>query len=76
METTSITIMDGPCGTSLYPYVSTRDIFERDGAQFYTLTSVKHTPLVKFSTYKEAVEYMESIDENVIITRKPLFEDT
>lgn len=61
-QTHAVTVMDGPFGTSLYPYYE---------SGFCSLTSVEHTPLGRYSSYYEAYAAMNDKDfpANVEINR-------
>lgn len=67
-----ITIMDGDF-CSLYPYILDAEDL-KDGPRRYTLTHVKHTPLLKTSSSTEAQAFMETITEQEVLKHKPHFE--
>lgn len=62
----AITIMDGKF-VSLYP--------KCDQENIYTLSSVEHTPTRKFSTAKEATDFMKTINKKYIQSQIPKFEE-
>lgn len=71
-QTTSITIMDGNIGVSLYPFIKNEETHVKNGAEYYTLTSVKHTPMHKTKNINDLKQF--SIDD--IKKRIPKFENT
>ena len=67
-----ITIMDGDF-CSLYPYVLGKNDLH-SGPRRYTLTHVRHTPLMKSQNFQDAEQFMENVSEKDVDARRPLFE--
>lgn len=66
---TALTIMDGALA-SFYPY---HDDSNSEN-QYFTLTSVRHTPLKKFRDIQEARTFIRTISEKEVEKKRPLFE--
>ena len=72
-EIIGLTIMDGNF-CSLYPYI----LDERDyhsGRRRYTLTHVEHTPLFSSTSFEDAQNFLNGVNEEQVRTRVPLFEN-
>lgn len=66
---TALTVMDGPFA-SFYPFQDVKHPLE----QFFTLTSVKHTPTKKFKDFSTAHHFLQTLDWKFAAQKRPLFE--
>lgn len=72
-EIVGLTIMDGNF-CSLFPYVLNPEDMT-SGARRYTLTHVKHTPLMSSKSFTEAEAFMKEVTEETVRQKIPLFEE-